>query len=204
MLYALLHFPKRNVPGPAIEELSLLGLCDLNTITHFHINHFVFGHGDNAASRRYAEIRRHPQCYIHHTRRQCFVLERRTPKSSQYTHRCQRPEHFRNTMVTDNKESVLITGANVGVGLEIARLLLRKHGDRFYIFVGCRTKSKGEAAVKALHDEGLLGCEVIHIEVTSDDSIAKAAETVEEKFGKLDVLIVNVHSLQSPFITMPR
>ena len=107
-------------------------------------------------------------------------------------------------MVKDNKESVLITGANVGVGLEIARLLLQKHGDRFYIFVGCRTKSKGEAAVKELHDKGLRGCEAIHIEVTSDDSIAKAAETIEEKFGKLDVLVVNVRSLQSPFITMPR
>ena len=95
-------------------------------------------------------------------------------------------------MASDNKEIVLITGANVGVGLEIARKLLREHGDRFYCFIGCRTPSKGEAAVKELRDQGLTACEVIHIEVTDIDSISRAAETVRQKFGRLDVLHANV------------
>ena len=95
-------------------------------------------------------------------------------------------------MISDGKEVVLITGANVGLGLEIARKLLSDHGDRFYCLIGCRTLSKGEAAVKQLNDQGLTSCEVIQIDVTDDDSIAKAAKTVEQKFGKLDVLHVNV------------
>ena len=94
-----------------------------------------------------------------------------------------------------DKEIVLITGANTGLGFQIAQQLLRNHGDRFYVLVGCRTLSKGEAAVEQLHNEGLKGCEVLHIEVTDDGSIAQAAKRVEEKFGKLDVLHVNV-SLQ--------
>lgn len=97
-------------------------------------------------------------------------------------------------MAVANKEIVLITGANIGVGLEITRKLLREHGDRFYCLIGCRTLSKGQTAVQELHREGLVGCEVIHIEVTDDDSIAKAAKTVEERYGRLDVLHVNVRN----------
>ena len=95
-------------------------------------------------------------------------------------------------MSFNNKEIVLITGANVGLGLEVARLLLRDHGERFYCLIGCRTLSKGEAAVKELYDQGLAGCEVIEITVTDSDSIRQAADMVEERFGRVDVLHVNV------------
>lgn len=95
-------------------------------------------------------------------------------------------------MAYAGKEVVLITGANSGLGLEIARKLLTDFGDRFYCLIGCRTPSKGESAVKELHGQGLSGCEILEINVTSDDSIAAAAKSVDEKFGKLDVLHVNV------------
>ena len=95
-------------------------------------------------------------------------------------------------VISDNKEIVLITGANVGLGLEIARKLLSDHGGRFYCLIGCRTPSKGQAAVEELHSQGLQGCDVIEIEVTDNDSIAKAAKKVEQEFGRLDVLHVNV------------
>ncbi|TKA74610.1 hypothetical protein B0A55_05443 [Friedmanniomyces simplex] len=74
-----------------------------------------------------------------------------------------------------SQEIVVITGANTGLGFEVAKQLLRNHGDRFYVFIGCRLKD----------------CEALHIEVTDDDSIAKAAKTVGEKFGRVDVLHVN-------------
>ena len=98
-------------------------------------------------------------------------------------------------MAAKDKEIVLITGANVGLGLEIARQLLRDHGARFYCLIGCRTLSKGEAAVNELHNQGLTGCEVLEIQVTDDESIAQAAKMVEQKFGRLDVLHVNVRLL---------
>ena len=98
-------------------------------------------------------------------------------------------------MAAQGKEIVLITGSNTGIGLEIARKLLREHGDRFYVLVGARTPSKGEAAVKELHEQGFTGCEVLSIDVSDDDSITKAAKTVEQKFGKLDVLHSNVCAL---------
>jgi len=79
-----------------------------------------------------------------------------------------------------------------GIGLQIAKHLLRDYGDRFYVFLGSRTLSKGEAATKEIHDQGLRNCEALHIDVTDDGSIAKAAKTVEDKKGRVDVLHVNV------------
>ena len=102
-------------------------------------------------------------------------------------------------MASQSKEIVLITGANTGLGFELAKQLLRDHGDRFHVLIGCRTLFKGEEAVKELYGQGLKNCEALHIEVTEDDSIAKAAKTVEEKFGKLDVLHVNVRGQEPTF-----
>ncbi|KAK3069066.1 hypothetical protein LTR53_012884 [Teratosphaeriaceae sp. CCFEE 6253] len=94
-------------------------------------------------------------------------------------------------MASTNQDIVLITGANTGLGFELAKQLLRDHGDRFYVLVGCRTLTKGGAAVKELHDQGLQECEMLHIEVIEDNSIAEAAKIVQERFGRLDVLHVN-------------
>ncbi|KAK3725974.1 hypothetical protein LTR37_000122 [Vermiconidia calcicola] len=94
-------------------------------------------------------------------------------------------------MPATDKEIVLITGANTGIGFQLAKVLLRDHGDRLYLLIGSRNASKGEAAVRELHDQGLIACETLHIEVTSDESLSNAAKTIEQKFGKLDVLHVN-------------
>ena len=94
-------------------------------------------------------------------------------------------------MTATNQEIVLITGGNTGLGFEIAKKLLREH-DRFHVLIGSRTSSKGEAAVKELHDQGLESCEFIQIDVLDNLSIAEAAQTVEAKFGRLDVLHANV------------
>lgn len=101
-----------------------------------------------------------------------------------------------------SKEIVLITGGNAGIGFELAKKLLQDYPNRFYILIGCRTVSKGEAAVAELHSEGLQDCEVLHIEVTSDESIAAAAKNVEEKFGRVDVLHVNVSPIILPTLAV--
>lgn len=95
-------------------------------------------------------------------------------------------------MASPSREIVLITGANTGLGFQIARVLLRDYGERFYIFLGCRDMTKGEAAVAELASQGLTSCEAVHLDVTDNDSIALAAETVRKKYGWLDVLHVNV------------
>lgn len=97
-------------------------------------------------------------------------------------------------MAHSDKEIVLITGGNGGIGLEVARQLARDHGKRFHVLIGCRNLSDGEAAVKQLHDEGVgEGVEAIQIDITSEESLAVAAKHVDDKFGKLDVLHANVN-----------
>lgn len=93
---------------------------------------------------------------------------------------------------TKDKEIVLITGANTGLGLEVARMLLKDHPGHFHVLVAGRTMSKVNDAVSQLHEQDLKDCEGVRIEVTDDQSIDEAVKTISEKFGRIDVLHVNV------------
>jgi NAD(P)-dependent dehydrogenase (short-subunit alcohol dehydrogenase family) len=53
------------------------------------------------------------------------------------------------------KQTVLITGANKGIGLETARQLANAG---YHVFLGCRDKQRGEEAVSLLHSEGFKRC----------------------------------------------
>lgn len=102
-------------------------------------------------------------------------------------------------MACPDKEIVLVTGGNGGIGLEVARQLARDHGQRFHVLLGCRKLSDGEAAVKQLQEEGIgEGVEAIQIDITSEESLAAAAKQVSDKFGRLDVLHANVSLRNSP------
>ncbi|KAJ7249190.1 carbonyl reductase [Mycena haematopus] len=83
---------------------------------------------------------------------------------------------------------VLITGANKGIGFEIAKQLGQHEG--YHILISSRDASAGTKAAETLQKAGL-SVEAITIDVTDDKSIAAAAQTVQSKFGRLDVLINN-------------
>lgn len=60
------------------------------------------------------------------------------------------------------------------------------------MLLGSRSADKGNAAVKDLESQKLPGSiEMLQVDLTSDDSIKKAAETVESGHGKLDCLVNN-------------
>lgn len=102
-------------------------------------------------------------------------------------------------MAYSDKEIVLVTGGNGGIGLEVARQLARDHGQRFYVLIGCRKLPAGEAAVKQLREEGIGdGVEAIQVDITSEESLAAAAKLVGDKFGRLDVLHANVSIHTNP------
>jgi NAD(P)-dependent dehydrogenase (short-subunit alcohol dehydrogenase family) len=85
-------------------------------------------------------------------------------------------------------KSALVTGANKGIGLEVARLLAQ-HG--FYVYVGSRSLANGVAAVAKLHAAGLVHVEAIELDVTNPDSIRAARTVIGEKTPVLDVLVNN-------------
>lgn len=81
----------------------------------------------------------------------------------------------------------LVTGANKGIGLETVRQLAQQG---FHVLLGARTESKGQVAIAQLASEGITA-EFLPIDVSNSDSIANAVQTVESKFGHLDVLVNN-------------
>lgn len=83
-----------------------------------------------------------------------------------------------------DKPVALVTGANQGIGLQIARDLVA-HG--FTVLVGSRDLERGEAAVKEVGPNA----RALQLDVTDQASIAAAAERVRNEFGRLDVLVQN-------------
>jgi NAD(P)-dependent dehydrogenase (short-subunit alcohol dehydrogenase family) len=80
---------------------------------------------------------------------------------------------------------ILVTGANKGIGLAIARGILAEHDDGF-VLLGCRDPGRGESARRALsaeHPSFGDRSRVVEIDVTSDESVTRAAATVREAFG---------------------
>ena len=83
-----------------------------------------------------------------------------------------------------NNPIALITGANQGIGLQIAKNLTAKG---FTVLLGSRNIERGEAAAKELGPNAV----PIQLDVTDLASIAAAAKRVRQEFGRLNVLIQN-------------
>jgi NAD(P)-dependent dehydrogenase (short-subunit alcohol dehydrogenase family) len=81
----------------------------------------------------------------------------------------------------------LVTGANRGIGLEVVRQLALLG---FTALLGSRDAGKGEQAAAPLIAEGLKVVPV-RLDVTEQESLDTLRRRVEERFGKLDVLVNN-------------
>lgn len=89
--------------------------------------------------------------------------------------------------MTDVKKVALITGANKGLGYEMARQLAQ---TGITVVLAARDQAKGEAAAQKLKDEGL-DARFLKLDVTNKKDYAEAAAFLERNFGKLDILINN-------------
>ena len=90
-------------------------------------------------------------------------------------------------MLSENAKVALITGANKGIGLEVARQLAQAG---FTVLVGARDLTKGAEAAAQLTAEGLQA-ETIALDLNEQATITLAAETVTQKYGRLDILVNN-------------
>ena len=83
-----------------------------------------------------------------------------------------------------DKLVALVTGANQGIGLQIAKDLAA-HG--FAVLVGSRNLQHGQAAAKEVGPNAY----ALQLDVTDQASITAAAERIRNEFGRLNVLVQN-------------
>ena len=94
-------------------------------------------------------------------------------------------------------KTLLITGANAGVGFQAARTLLRKNAK---VVMLNRSAEKSQAAIAELKKEFGAGADVgfIRMDLAVLDSVRKAAEAVLETVPRIDALICNAAIAQVP------
>ncbi|ARB76863.1 MULTISPECIES: SDR family NAD(P)-dependent oxidoreductase [Staphylococcus] len=80
------------------------------------------------------------------------------------------------------KRIVLITGGNKGLGFETAKVLQQKG---YNVYIGSRDAERGRQAA----DE--LGVKYVQLDVTDDISIQQAYLQIQDREGRLDILINN-------------
>jgi NAD(P)-dependent dehydrogenase (short-subunit alcohol dehydrogenase family) len=85
------------------------------------------------------------------------------------------------------KQIALITGANKGLGFEMARQLGQAGVT---VVLAARDPQKGEAAAAKLRAEGF-DVQFLKLDVTDKADLASASAFLEKKFGRLDILINN-------------
>jgi NAD(P)-dependent dehydrogenase (short-subunit alcohol dehydrogenase family) len=81
----------------------------------------------------------------------------------------------------------LITGANKGIGLEIARQLAQAGVE---VIIGARDAGRAAAAVKDLAAQGL-AAQSVTIDLNDHASITAAAQAIAARYGRLDILVNN-------------
>jgi NAD(P)-dependent dehydrogenase (short-subunit alcohol dehydrogenase family) len=90
-------------------------------------------------------------------------------------------------MHTPKDRIALVTGANKGIGFEIARQLGQ---EGHHILIGARDRGRGQSAVAELGSKGF-AARFVQIDLTKLDTIAGAAADIEAQEGRLDILINN-------------
>ena len=81
----------------------------------------------------------------------------------------------------------LVTGANKGIGFEVARQL---GAEGVIVLIGARNPHRAQTAEAKLRADGA-DAHFIELDVTQPETIANAAERIRTQFGRLDILVNN-------------
>jgi NAD(P)-dependent dehydrogenase (short-subunit alcohol dehydrogenase family) len=84
--------------------------------------------------------------------------------------------------------TALVTGGNRGIGQQVTRVLA---GDGWDVLVGARDRQKGDAAVARLRKETGGRLKAVELDVTSDASVATAAQRLRDGAIRIDALVNN-------------
>src|SRR3954470_22686189 len=85
-------------------------------------------------------------------------------------------------------KTALITGGNRGIGQQVARVLATEGWD---VLIGTRDRQKGDAAAARLRKETGGRLKAVELDVTSDASVAAAAQKLRDGAIMIDALVNN-------------
>ncbi len=89
--------------------------------------------------------------------------------------------------MSSTNKIALITGANKGIGYEVARQLGKQ---KCTVLIGARDAKLGEEAADKLKKEGIEAL-FVALDVTRRETIETARAGIEKEFGRLDILVNN-------------
>ncbi|XP_078001174.1 retinol dehydrogenase 13-like [Glandiceps talaboti] len=109
-------------------------------------------------------------------------------------------DHYKGKKVSDNEridgKTVIITGANSGIGKETAKELAERGGR---IILACRDVKKGTAAAKEITEEITnANLKVLHLDLSSMQSVRNFVSEFKKEEKKLDILINNAGLMRCP------
>jgi NAD(P)-dependent dehydrogenase (short-subunit alcohol dehydrogenase family) len=93
----------------------------------------------------------------------------------------------RDGMTETQKDIILITGANKGIGFATARAFAH---TGHAVFLGARDTDRGTAAAATLAADRL-NVRFVRLDVTDADTVTAAAALIETDYGRLDLLVNN-------------
>lgn len=93
----------------------------------------------------------------------------------------------------NDKRIALVTGANKGIGFEIARQLAQA-GVR--VILGARHAERARSAVEALNVQGM-NVSAVALDINDQPSIAAATSNIRAQYGRLDILVNNAGVFES-------
>jgi NAD(P)-dependent dehydrogenase (short-subunit alcohol dehydrogenase family) len=103
------------------------------------------------------------------------------------------PAHMIENRDIENKEIVLITGGNTGIGFETVKALFRSL-KAYHVILGSRKAARGEDAVAQLQREfpdAKSSVDVVQVDISDMHEVPRVFETVRSKFGRVDALVNN-------------
>lgn len=101
-----------------------------------------------------------------------------------------------------DKLLVLVTGGNQGLGYYAIQQMSAT--NKYHILMGSRDLDKAKQSIGTLTNDTEVAkaipenVEPIQIDMVSDESIKEAAKTVEKKYGRLDILMLNAGVARLP------
>ena len=90
-------------------------------------------------------------------------------------------------MPDPSSKIALVTGANKGIGFEVARQLAR---DGCIVYLGARSSDLGQKAAAQLQSEHL-DARFLELDLARPETIEAAAARLKTDFGRLDILVNN-------------